>query len=128
MVLTNNDAYAAKNQKACQSRHGAGRRAFEPWPVRNSDGTLQDQSLPADPDSVKAPWLYQQQELGYNYRITDIQCALGTSQFSRLGEIIQRRRFLFDQYQQAFKSNPKLDLPAVPGRNRPGVSSVRTPL
>jgi len=119
MVLTNDDAYAAKIRMLAS--HGMERESalFEPWPVRNSDGTLQDGTRPADPDFIKVPWLYQQQELGYNYRITDIQCALGTSQFSRLDKIIQRRRVLFDQYQRAFGSNPRLICPSCPEGSDP---------
>ncbi len=56
----------------------------------------------------KAPWLYQQQALGYNYRITDIQCALGTSQFRRIDETVKRRHAIFDRYQQAFTGNDRL--------------------
>lgn len=43
-------------------------------------------------------WYYEQLELGYNYRITDIQCALGISQLEKLDEFIQRRRELVKQY------------------------------
>ncbi len=119
MVLTNDDALADRVRMLAS--HGMERdpALFEPWPVRNSDGTLQDGASPADPDFVKAPWLYQQQALGYNYRVTDIQCALGTSQFSRLDEIIQRRRVLFDQYQHAFGSNSRLICPPCPEGSDP---------
>ncbi len=119
MVLTNDDALAAKVQMLAS--HGMERdpALFEPWPVRNGDGTLQEKPLPADPADGKAPWLYQQQELGYNYRVTDIQCALGTSQFGRLDEIIQRRRVLFDQYQRAFGSNSQLICPPCPEGSDP---------
>lgn len=43
-------------------------------------------------------WYYEQLELGYNYRITDIQCALGISQLEKLDKFIQRRRELVKQY------------------------------
>jgi dTDP-4-amino-4,6-dideoxygalactose transaminase len=48
-----------------------------------------------DPDALLAdegPWYYEQQELGFNYRLTDIQAALGTSQLGRLGEFVAARR------------------------------------
>lgn len=43
-------------------------------------------------------WYYQQLELGFNYRTTDIQAALGVSQMQRLDEFVSRRRFLADRY------------------------------
>lgn len=48
-------------------------------------------------------WYYEQQGLGYNYRITDIQCALGISQMDRLDGFIARRRLLAKRYDDAFK-------------------------
>ena len=48
-------------------------------------------------------WYYEQQALGYNYRITDIQCALGISQMDRLDSFISRRRLLAGRYDEAFK-------------------------
>lgn len=48
-------------------------------------------------------WYYEQQALGYNYRITDIQCALGISQMDRLDSFIARRRLLAGRYDDAFK-------------------------
>jgi UDP-4-amino-4,6-dideoxy-N-acetyl-beta-L-altrosamine transaminase len=44
------------------------------------------------------PWYYQQIELGYNYRMTDIQAALGLSQMSRLKEFVEARHVLSDRY------------------------------
>ena len=44
------------------------------------------------------PWYYQQIELGYNYRMTDIQAALGCSQMERLDEFVARRRQLARRY------------------------------
>src|SRR5207237_943177 len=44
------------------------------------------------------PWYYEQQSLGFNYRITDIQCALGLSQLRKLPEFVERRRELFEIY------------------------------
>jgi perosamine synthetase len=44
------------------------------------------------------PWYYEQQVLGYNYRITDIQCALGISQLRKLDRFLARRRELVARY------------------------------
>jgi dTDP-4-amino-4,6-dideoxygalactose transaminase len=49
------------------------------------------------------PWYYEQIMLGYNYRITDIQCALGLSQLHKLPMFITRRREIVDMYNKAFK-------------------------
>lgn len=45
------------------------------------------------------PWYYEQQMLGFNYRITDIQAALGLSQMARLEEFLAKRRAIAAQYQ-----------------------------
>ncbi len=55
-------------------------------------------------------WYYEQLELGYNYRITDLQAALGASQMERLEEFVTRRRALADRYSELLKSFP-LTLP-----------------
>lgn len=53
-------------------------------------------------------WQYDMQELGYNYRLSDIQCALGRSQLTRLGNFIQRRRAIAARYDQAFVGHPAI--------------------
>ena len=57
------------------------------------------------------PWYYEQVELGFNYRITDLQCALGISQLKKLGWFLQRRREIVDQYHQAFQGLPYIVTP-----------------
>lgn len=52
------------------------------------------------------PWYYQQIDLGYNYRMTDIQAALGCSQMDRLNEFVARRRYLVDRYNEKLKGLP----------------------
>ncbi len=51
-------------------------------------------------------WYYQQLELGYNYRITDIQAALGLSQLQRLDEFVSRRRQIAERYNQLLSALP----------------------
>jgi UDP-4-amino-4,6-dideoxy-N-acetyl-beta-L-altrosamine transaminase len=51
-------------------------------------------------------WYYEQHELGFNYRMTDIQAALGYSQLQRLEELVQRRRRLAGRYDAAFEGLP----------------------
>jgi len=52
------------------------------------------------------PWYYEQIELGYHYRITDIQAALGASQMARLDEFVTRRRELCDRYHSLLADLP----------------------
>ena len=73
-----------------------------------SHGITRDPSLMScDPDG---PWYYQQIELGWNYRMTDIQAALGVSQLSRLDYYVARRHELAKRYDRAF-SNLQLSIP-----------------
>jgi perosamine synthetase len=53
-------------------------------------------------NGVQNPWYYEMQELGFHYRITDIQCALALSQFRKLEDFISRRRELVAHYDKAF--------------------------
>lgn len=54
------------------------------------------------------PWYYQQIELGYNYRLTDIQAALGLSQMQRLPLYVERRHALAQRYKNALATLPLL--------------------
>jgi dTDP-4-amino-4,6-dideoxygalactose transaminase len=51
-------------------------------------------------------WNYQQIELGFNYRMTDIQAALGLSQMNRLDEFVRRRHEIAMRYGKALKELP----------------------
>lgn len=53
-------------------------------------------------DKQDGPWYYEQLELGFNYRITDIQCALGISQMRRLDAFAEHRRMLAARYNEGF--------------------------
>lgn len=52
------------------------------------------------------PWYYEQIELGYNYRMTDLQAALGASQLDRLPQFLARRRQLVKRYRQLLAGLP----------------------
>lgn len=68
-----------------------------------------------DPDLMThvsdGPWYYQQIELGYNYRMTELQAALGISQMGRLAQYVERRREHASAYDTALAELP-IDLPA----------------
>lgn len=53
-------------------------------------------------------WYYEMQELGYNYRLTDIQAALGNSQLQRAEAGLKRRREIAQVYKEAFRDNPNI--------------------
>lgn len=54
------------------------------------------------------PWYYQQVELGYNYRITDLQAALGVSQMARVDDYVARRHAIADRYDALLAGMPVL--------------------
>lgn len=58
-------------------------------------------------------WHYQMKFLGYNYRLTDISCALGLSQLSRLEENVQRRRAIAQRYETGLQGIPGVNTPVV---------------
>ncbi|MDZ5606282.1 UDP-4-amino-4,6-dideoxy-N-acetyl-beta-L-altrosamine transaminase [Bacillus pseudomycoides] len=67
-----------------------------------------------DPDKLinnHGPWYYEMQFLGYNYRMTDIQAALGLSQLQKLDDFIAKRKQYVRIYQEEFKKFPELILP-----------------
>jgi UDP-4-amino-4,6-dideoxy-N-acetyl-beta-L-altrosamine transaminase len=66
-------------------------------------------------------WYYEQIGLGYNYRITDLQCALLLSQLKKLGRFAARRQAITQQYKDALSSLPELTLQ----QETPGSDTVR---
>lgn len=60
------------------------------------------------------PWYYEMQELGFNFRITDIQCALGSSQLSRLDDFVSARNRIARRYDKAFRDYPGIGTPMAP--------------
>jgi len=65
------------------------------------------------------PWYYEMQRIGFNYRMTDIQAALGVSQLKKLATFRSRRRDLWSSYNQAFRDLKWL---TCPREERPGSS------
>ncbi len=91
-VLTN-DAELDARIKMFRS-HGATR-----------DGALMEKN--------EGPWYYEMIELGYNYRITDLQCALGVNQLEKLDRFLARRREIAAFYDDAFSQAKYFTTPAV---------------
>jgi perosamine synthetase len=62
-------------------------------------------------------WLAHER-LGYNYRLSDINCALGIVQLTRIEEFIEKRQHVADMYCQLLKDEPRIMLPTVPANSR----------
>ena len=76
-------------------------------------------STDAHQRATQGTWFYEMVELGYNYRLTDFQCAIGLEQLASLPAWIQRRREIAQQYDRALAS-----LPVEPLAVRPEVEHV----
>ena len=100
MALTN-DAQLARTMERLRS-HGITRDA---------------EQMTHTPDG---PWYYQQLDLGFNYRITDLQAALGTSQMNRLAEFVSRRNGIAHRYDEMLRG-----LPLTVPRQHPDTISAR---
>lgn len=57
------------------------------------------------------PWYYEIVELGFNYRITDFQSALGSNQLNKLDDFVQRRRCIAHKYNETFSLIDSLNIP-----------------
>ncbi len=66
----------------------------------------------------EGPWRKEMQDRGYNYRLTDMQAALGISQLARVEEFIGRRTEIAHYYNRALAGHPALDLPEPNPRGR----------
>jgi dTDP-4-amino-4,6-dideoxygalactose transaminase len=61
--------------------------------------------------TLDGDWYYEMQLLGFNYRMTDIQAALGLSQLAKLDRFTERRRQIAGQYRKAFATHEYMALP-----------------
>lgn len=69
-------------------------------------------------DKEDGPWHYEMQGLGFNYRISDVMCALGISQLKKLDKFVQRRREIAKRYNEEMKDFGHIILPyQTPGCN-----------
>ena len=67
--------------------------------------------MPSDPQPLLNPWYYEQIEIGYNYRLTDIQSALGQSQLKKLDMFRRRRNEIVNKYNAAFRNTEVVTIP-----------------
>jgi len=63
--------------------------------------------------NYEGPWYYEMQELGYNYRLTDFQCALGIAQLKKIDKNIQRRVEIAKRYNDEFKDLTEIIIPEL---------------
>lgn len=63
-------------------------------------------------ERYEGPWYYEMVDLGYNYRITDFQCALGISQLRKLDRFVDRRRDIALHYDAAFSEDDRFAVPS----------------
>jgi len=91
-AITTNDPVLARRMRLLRS-HGVERDPAKFAGLRYDADDLDD-----------GPWVYEQQCLGYNYRLPDINCALGLSQLKRLPDFAARRKTLVAAYQMALAS------------------------
>lgn len=93
MITTNSDSLAAKVK------------------LLRTHGITKDEALfQSKPDG---PWYYEMQELGYNYRVSDILCALGLAQLGRIESNLKRRQVIAHAYMSQLEDLP-LELPHQP--------------
>ena len=79
--------------------------------------TFRNHGITADHHQREAvgSWFYEMIDLGYNYRITDFQCALGQSQLQKLSDWVSRRREIARLYEESFSDVPVIQLLSTSG-------------
>jgi perosamine synthetase len=118
MLVTDNDEWAAKARLL--RSHGVTRNPLEFLGLEDSSPQVSSFQSAL---SEYGPWYYEMQDLGYNYRITDIQCALGRSQLNRLPDFVARRREIALRYNEAFADLKGLDVPLLSAGNLSSATS-----
>ena len=106
MVVTNDEQLGDKIRML--RSHGI---TNDPEELKNIDLAFSTHNSQFTIQKLKNPWYYEQVDLGFNYRITDIQCALGLSQLEKLGMFRKRRREIVNIYNKAFSSVKNIQPP-----------------
>lgn len=89
--------------------------------LRDRLAAFRTHGLAPDAELADEPWLRLQHALGFNYRLTDVQSALGRSQLAKLGEFVARRNAIAARYREALAGVEALELaPAAPAGSRHG--------
>lgn len=83
--------------------------------LNRSHGVTNAKELMTEPSH--GPWYYQQVSLGYNYRMNDIEGALGVSQVNKLSLFIEKRNFIAKKYDELLKSCPRISPLIVSDQN-----------
>ena len=78
--------------------------------ILRTHGMTKDENIMEKNDG---PWYYEMHETGFNYRITDLQCALGITQLAKLDGFVKRRRQVAEYYDKAFSAIDELIYPHV---------------
>ena len=102
-VITTNDKALYRRLNKLRS-HGIYKGNFDLPGTSVLDNKLINREE-AEEDGKLNPWYYEMQELGFNYRITDLQCALASSQLEKLELFMERRREIAKIYDNFFEKN-----------------------
>ncbi len=111
-VATGEGGAVTTNDKSLYERL----RIFRNHGIEKNPASLKNKSDAAS-DGQPNPWYYEMQQVGFNYRLTDIQSALGVSQLQKLDRFNSRRRELVQAYDQAFQGMKNLKSVQLAGRN-----------
>ncbi len=94
--------------------------------------TLRTHGIVRDPARLSRSdggWYYEMEALGFNYRITDFQCALGSAQLRRLSRWLERRAAIVARYRSELRSDPRVGFVIEPEGTRPAwhLCPIRVP-
>ncbi|GAA5495485.1 UDP-4-amino-4, 6-dideoxy-N-acetyl-beta-L-altrosamine transaminase [Rubritalea halochordaticola] len=101
ILVTDNDEYA--HRARLLRAHG----------ITRDPATFQGLGSNNPELSEQGPWYYEMQDIGYNFRITDIQCALGLNQLRKLPSFIKRRQEIVSLYNKAFADVSWISTPST---------------